>query len=129
MAAADYAALRGEFIAAYNADGIKVLDRTFKSGNCCFAVKGGKKLTIQKATLRDEQRGTITASFFNQPWLPGKHAEGSRVAISGTVEKWRTELRIKAPKMTSLDDDVVAQEPGRTGNECALVLGHRSKIF
>lgn len=72
--------------------------------------RGGKKLTIQKATLRDEQRGTITASFFNQPWLPGKHAEGSRVAISGTVEKWRTELRIKAPKMTSLDDDVVASD-------------------
>ena len=39
-------ALRGEFIAAYNTDGIKVLDRTFKSGNCCFAVKGGKELTI-----------------------------------------------------------------------------------
>ena len=47
MSAADFTgALRDAFIAAYNADGIQVLDRTFKSGNCCFAVKGGKKLSI-----------------------------------------------------------------------------------
>ena len=72
--------------------------------------RGGKKLTIQKATVRDDARGRIQASFFNQPWLPGKIPEGTRVAVSGTVEVWRKDLRLKAPKLTALDDNVVSSE-------------------
>jgi hypothetical protein len=46
MSAADFTTHRAAFIASYNKlSGIKVL-KLFQSGNCCFAVKGGEKLTI-----------------------------------------------------------------------------------
>lgn len=65
--------------------------------------RGKKRLTIEKATLRDADRGRITVSFFNQPWLPGRHGEGSQVAVSGTVDIYRGELQLKGPKMVGLD--------------------------
>lgn len=65
--------------------------------------RGKKRLTIEKATLRDADRGRITVSFFNQPWLPGRHGEGSQVAVSGTVDSYRGELQLKGPKMVGLD--------------------------
>ncbi len=70
--------------------------------------RGGKRLTIQKATVRDDDNRRIVASFFNQPWMPTNHAEGSRVAVSGTVDQYRNELQIKGPKVTALEDSTVA---------------------
>jgi hypothetical protein len=45
MDGADFAAHRLAFIAHYNAHGLRPL-RTFTTGNCCFAVKGGDKLFL-----------------------------------------------------------------------------------
>jgi ATP-dependent DNA helicase RecG len=65
--------------------------------------RGGRRLTIERARVRDADGGTITASFFNQPWLPDRHREGSDVAVSGTVESYRGELQLKGPKIVGLD--------------------------
>ncbi|WP_370327280.1 ATP-dependent DNA helicase RecG [Euzebya sp.] len=65
--------------------------------------RGGKRLTIEKALIRDDSGGRITAAFFNQPWLPGRHPEGTEVAVSGTVESYRDDLQLKGPKLVGLD--------------------------
>lgn len=65
--------------------------------------RGGKRLTIEKARIRDDDGGRIDVSFFNQPWLPQRHGEGSRVAVSGTVEDFRGDLQLKGPKLVGLD--------------------------
>lgn len=70
--------------------------------------RGGKKLTIQKATIRDDDNRRIVASLFNQPWMPSTHAEGARVAVSGTVKQYRNELQLQGPKFTALEDTTVA---------------------
>jgi ATP-dependent DNA helicase RecG len=63
----------------------------------------GKRLTIERVQLRDGDGGRITASFFNQPWLPNRHPEGSEVAVSGTVESYRGALQLKGPKVVGLE--------------------------
>ncbi|CAN5142006.1 ATP-dependent DNA helicase RecG [soil metagenome] len=65
--------------------------------------RGNKKLTIEKATVRDAAGHTVDTSFFNQPWLPARHPEGSRVAVSGTAEMYRTDLQLKGPRLVGLD--------------------------
>ncbi|MGI9015653.1 MAG: ATP-dependent DNA helicase RecG [Euzebya sp.] len=67
--------------------------------------RGGKRLTIEKALIRDDTGGRITASFFNQPWLPGRHGEGTQVAASGTVTDYRGQLQLKGPKLVGLEAD------------------------
>ena len=47
MSETDFATHRVQFIEAYNANaGIDVI-APFKTGNCCIAVAGGKKLTVE----------------------------------------------------------------------------------
>ena len=46
MTAADFSTHKAEFIKQYNANKGIAPVKLFKSGNCCFAVKGGDKLTI-----------------------------------------------------------------------------------
>ncbi len=65
--------------------------------------RGNKRLTIEKARVRDDAGGSITASFFNQAWLPGRHPEGSQVAVSGTVDTYRGDLQLKGAKMVGLE--------------------------
>jgi hypothetical protein len=46
MTPSDFTTHKDAFIASYNKNkGVKTI-KVFQSGNCCFAVKGGKKLTI-----------------------------------------------------------------------------------
>jgi hypothetical protein len=46
MTSADFEAHKEAFVEAYNANGGFSLVKSFQSGNCCIAVKGGNKLTI-----------------------------------------------------------------------------------
>ncbi|HUG84697.1 MAG TPA: ATP-dependent DNA helicase RecG [Euzebya sp.] len=78
--------------------------------------RGGRRLTIDKARIRDDDGGRIDLSFFNQVWLPGRHPEGSRVAVSGTVEDYRGDLQLKGPKLIGLDTaEGAGSGPGAAG--------------
>lgn len=85
----------------------------------------GRRLTIEKATVRDADRGRISVSFFNQPWLPGRHSEGSQVAVSGTVDTYRGELQLKGAKIVGLAED---QTPVG-GAAVALVDNHLQPVY
>lgn len=87
--------------------------------------RGKKRLTIEKATLRDADRGRITVSFFNQPWLPGRHGEGSQVAVSGTVDTFRGELQLKGPKIVGLD----TTDPPHHAPDDSLVDNHLQPVY
>ena len=47
MSVQDFQKYGAAFIASYNAKGGLKVIRSFESGNCCIAVKGGNKLTIK----------------------------------------------------------------------------------
>ena len=95
MAVEDFSTYRAEFIAAYNKEGIPSLDRTFKSGNCCVAVKGGNKLVIPSSTygfqFPADKSGALACSpelgysdshyrFYNLPILPADTAFSEKAA-------------------------------------------------
>ena len=46
MSVQDFQKYGAAFIASYNAKGGLKVIRSFESGNCCFALKGGKKITV-----------------------------------------------------------------------------------
>jgi ATP-dependent DNA helicase RecG len=46
--------------------------------------RGGGKLTLVQATVADET-GTLTASFYNQPWLLERYPEGTYVLLHGAL--------------------------------------------
>ena len=58
MSVADFEQHKAAFLTAYNAEGMRVV-APFRSGNCCFAVKGGLKLTISSARCRDSLRMAV----------------------------------------------------------------------
>ncbi len=64
-----------------------------------------KRLTIAKMTLADEHGGKVVVPFFNQDWRPRQTPTGTRVAVSGVLERFRADLQVKNPKLTVLGDD------------------------
>ena len=46
MGSKDFETYRSKFIAAYNGNGGLDVIKPFTTTNCCFAVKGGNKLTV-----------------------------------------------------------------------------------
>jgi ATP-dependent DNA helicase RecG len=60
---------------------------------------------LVKATVRDDAGDLVEAAFFNREFLPRQHPSGSRVAISGALERFRGQPQLKAPKIIALGDD------------------------
>lgn len=67
--------------------------------------RGGKgPKHIARATVRDERDGqAIAAPFFNQPWLPGRHPQGSRVAVTGRLERYRGALQLRSARLVAAE--------------------------
>ncbi|MEX0658680.1 MAG: ATP-dependent DNA helicase RecG [Egibacteraceae bacterium] len=72
-----------------------------------------RRMTIAKAVVVDEHGGRVEAPFFNQEWRVRQTPKGARVAVSGTLERFRDQLQLKNPKLEVLaeDADEQADEP------------------
>jgi ATP-dependent DNA helicase RecG len=57
-----------------------------------------------KALIATRDGAKVEAAFFKQPWLVKKHPQGSTVAVSGTLEKYRSTLQLRNPRLVELDD-------------------------
>ena len=57
----------------------------------------GRPLKISEARVRTEAGRVFTATFFNQPWLAQKHPAGTVGAFSGTLERYRNDLKLTMP--------------------------------
>jgi hypothetical protein len=67
MTAADFSTHRVRFIAEYNAiNGVRVIE-TFLSGNCCFAVAGGEKLTVSDTTYNYQFPASLSGGISCSP--------------------------------------------------------------
>jgi ATP-dependent DNA helicase RecG len=76
--------------------------------------RGGKApATIAKAVVTDELGGSVDVPFFNQEWRPKRHPEGTRIAVSGVLERFRSRLQLKNPKLADLGENEVAGEADR----------------
>lgn len=64
--------------------------------------KPRKNLTIVEARIGDES-GSLTAVWFNQGFRYDQLQEGTEVALSGMVERYRGGLRMKSPDVDKLD--------------------------
>jgi len=73
----------------------------------------GRRLTIAKAQLVDDAGGRVEASFFNQEWRARQTPAGTRVAVSGTLERFRSALQLRNPKLVVLDEGEAPDEADR----------------
>ena len=62
----------------------------------------GKRMTIAKALLTDDDGSRVTVPFFNQEWRARQTPEGTRVAVSGVLERFRTDWQLKNPKLVAV---------------------------
>ena len=63
-----------------------------------------RRMTIAKAVVADEHGGRVEVPFFNQEWRPRQTPEGTHVAVSGTLERFRKDLQLKNAKLVALPD-------------------------
>ncbi|HEX2029587.1 MAG TPA: ATP-dependent DNA helicase RecG [Nitriliruptorales bacterium] len=70
--------------------------------------RGGRRLTVSEATVRDRGGGTFTLTFFNQQWRERRLPAGSLVAVSGSLERRYGKLQMSMPSVQELGrgDDV-----------------------
>ncbi len=71
----------------------------------------GRRMTIARALLLVDGGGRVDVPFFNQEWRARSTPAGTRVAISGTLDRFRTTLQLKSPKLVELAE---GEEPGAT---------------
>jgi ATP-dependent DNA helicase RecG len=64
-----------------------------------------KGVRLAKATIRDGRGDLLEAPFFNQDWLSRQHPSGTRVAVSGELERFRGKRQLKAPKLTVVGEE------------------------
>jgi ATP-dependent DNA helicase RecG len=75
----------------------------------------GRRMTIARAQVRTAGGALVEAPFFNQEWRAKKHPAGSRVALAGVLERFRSKLQLKNPKVVELD------EAGSVSREARIV--------
>ncbi|MBW3605956.1 MAG: ATP-dependent DNA helicase RecG [Actinobacteria bacterium] len=63
-----------------------------------------RRMTIARARVRTDAGATIDVPFFNQEWRPRRHPTGGRLALAGVLERFRTTLQLKNPRVIELDD-------------------------
>ena len=73
----------------------------------------GRKMTIAKATVTDDDGARVSVPFFNQEWRVRQTPEGSRVAVSGTLERFRTDWQLKNAKLVALASDGTLEDTER----------------
>ncbi|MDP9405915.1 MAG: ATP-dependent DNA helicase RecG, partial [Actinomycetota bacterium] len=73
----------------------------------------GRKLTIATARLVDAAGDAVEASFFNQEWRARQTPAGTRVAVSGTLERFRSTRQLRNPKVVVLGADDVVDDGDR----------------
>jgi ATP-dependent DNA helicase RecG len=71
----------------------------------------GRRMTIAKATLAEDGGDKVEVPFFNQDWRAKQTPAGTRVAVSGVLERFRSTLQMKNAKLTVLGD---AEAPADT---------------
>jgi ATP-dependent DNA helicase RecG len=64
--------------------------------------RSGRRLVIARATLVDDEGGRVEVPFFNQEWRAQRHPAGTRVAVSGTLERFRSALQLRNPQLVEL---------------------------
>ena len=82
-------------------------------GSWSVARPKGRRLTIAKTVVRDDSGGSVEVAFFNQEWRPKSTPEGSRVAVSGTLEQFKSTLQLKNAKLTPLDEEATVDDRDR----------------
>ncbi|MGH8907412.1 MAG: ATP-dependent DNA helicase RecG [Egibacteraceae bacterium] len=60
-------------------------------------------LVIAKARIAADGGGRVEAPFFNQEWRAKQQPPGTRVAVSGLLERFRDEVQLKNPKLVVLE--------------------------
>ncbi|CAN5708394.1 ATP-dependent DNA helicase RecG [soil metagenome] len=73
----------------------------------------GRRLPIAKAQVVDDGGGRVEASFFNQEWRARQTPAGTRVAVSGTLERFRSALQVRNPKLVVLEEGEAPDETDR----------------
>jgi ATP-dependent DNA helicase RecG len=78
---------------------------------------------LVEATVAD-QSGTMTATFFNQPWLAGRYPPGTRLVLHGKYEA-RNRFRVQGHAITNQTgaaEDGVAHYPATEGLSSTQIL-------
>ena len=63
----------------------------------------GRRMTIAKAMIAEDGGGRVEAPFFNQDWRARQQPPGTRVAVSGVLERFRSALQLKNARLVVLD--------------------------
>ena len=73
-----------------------------------------RRMTIARASVVDGDGTSVDVPFFNQPWWPKKAPQGTQVAVSGVLQRYRKRLQLKNPKLVEFDPgDAASLEDGR----------------
>jgi ATP-dependent DNA helicase RecG len=86
---------------------------------------------IASATVIDDDGGQVEVPFFNQEWRARQHPPGTRVAISGTLERFRSSHQLRNPRLVELapgaapsdSDRIVATYPATEALGSARIAG------
>ncbi|MGH8903736.1 MAG: ATP-dependent DNA helicase RecG, partial [Egibacteraceae bacterium] len=78
-----------------------------------------RSLVIANATIHAEGGGKVDVPFFNQEWRPRQQPPGTRVAVSGVLERFRGTSQLKNPKLVVLDgvDGQGGKQGGKQGSK------------
>ncbi|MGH3664803.1 MAG: ATP-dependent DNA helicase RecG [Egibacteraceae bacterium] len=63
-----------------------------------------RRMTIAKGTLRDDSGGRVEVPLFNQEWHAKRLPAGTRVAASGTLERFRGALQLRNARVVPLGE-------------------------
>ena len=72
-----------------------------------------RRLTIAKATLRDDTGGQVQVPLFNQEWRVRQMPAGTRVAVSGVLEEFRSNLQLRNARIVVLGEAQELEEGDR----------------
>ncbi|HEV7942771.1 MAG TPA: ATP-dependent DNA helicase RecG [Solirubrobacteraceae bacterium] len=99
--------------------------------------RGGRSLTLVEAQVRDHS-GSISATFFNQPWLVDRYGEGTKLLLHGALRPRRGfavshhALAPESEPVAGEGQDTVAHYPVTEGvsstQMLTLVQRHRAAI-
>jgi ATP-dependent DNA helicase RecG len=64
-------------------------------------------MKLVKAKVREDSGALVEAAFFNREFLTRQHPKGTRVAVSGELDRFRGQLQLKAPKLTAIGGETL----------------------
>ncbi|HJQ95077.1 MAG TPA: ATP-dependent DNA helicase RecG [Acidimicrobiia bacterium] len=76
------------------------------------SIRRPKKMAIVEATVNDGT-GSLTVVYFNQAFRYGHLKEGTEVALSGKIERFKGSLRMNSPALDRLGSDKEELATGR----------------